>query len=153
MLFVANKMLCAMLIAALKIGFYQPIPHLSLNNHNQLENSMSAKLANAFSLRVNQVAQIESENLELKLLEVKSDSRCPSGVQCIWPGLVEIVIHVKTDNQAVELILIDQAGDANLASQTFDGYLIELVEVTPYSQKDQAIEIEDYSATLVVSGE
>ena len=150
---VANKMLCAMLVAALEIGFYQPISHLSLNNHNQLEDSIPANLANEFSLSVNQVALIESENLELKLLEVKNDSRCPSGVQCIWPGQVEIVIHAKTDNQSAELILIDQAGDANLASQTFDGYEIKLIEVTPYPQKDQTIEIEDYNATLVVSEE
>jgi hypothetical protein len=102
---------------------------------------------------VNQRARIESENLELKLLEVKNDSRCPSGVQCIWPGLVEIVIKVTRDEPDAEFILIDKEGDADSASQTFDGYLIKLIEVTPYPQKNQTIEIEDYSATLVVSRE
>ena len=150
---VAKRMLCAILIPVLTMGCYQPASNLSLNNQNQLENSIPVQLASPFPLRVNQIAAIESENLELKLLAVKNDSRCPSGVQCVWPGLVEIVIQVTRHERDAELILIDQEGDADSATQTFDGYLIKLIEVTPYPQKNQTIEIEDYSATLVISEE
>ena len=118
-----------------------------------MENSISVQLANPFSLRLNQIAVIKSENLQLKLLEVKNDSRCPSGIQCIWPGQVEIVISVAREDRDAELILIHREGDDDLASKTFDGYLIKLIEVTPYPQKNQTIEIEDYSATLVISKE
>ena len=135
------------------MGCYQPASNLSWHGQNQLENSLPVQLASPFPLRVNQIAVIESENLQLQLLEVKNDSRCPSGVQCVWSGLVEIVIKVTRDERYAQLILIAQPGDANSASQTFDGYLIKLIEVTPYPQKNQTIEIEDYSATLVVSRE
>ena len=147
---VVNKMLCAMLVAVMIMGCNQSASNLSLNNQNQSENPLSVKLENSFPLRVNQIAQIESEKLELKLLDVKSDSRCPSGTQCIWAGLVEIVIEVARHKHDAELILIDKQGDADSASQTFDGYLIKLIEVAPYPQKNQTIEIEDYTATLVV---
>ncbi len=150
---VTKRMLCAMLIAVITMGCYQLAPNVSLNNQNQLENFIPVQLASPFPLRVNQIAAIESENLELKLLAVKNDSRCPSGVQCVWPGLVEIVIHMTRHERDAELILIDQEGDADSANQTFDGYLIKLIEVTPYPQKNQTIEIEDYSATLVISEE
>ena len=150
---VAKRMLCTILIAVLTMGCYEPTSDADLNNQHQLENSIPVKLASPFPLRVNQIAVIESENLKLKLLAVKNDSRCPSGVQCIWPGLVEIVITVTRDNQDTELILINQEGDADSASQTFDDYLIKLIEVTPYPQKNQTIEIEDYNATLVISRE
>lgn len=150
---VTKRMLCAMLITVITMGCYQLAPNVSLNNQNQLENFIPVQLASPFPLRVNQIAAIESENLELKLLAVKNDSRCPSGVQCVWPGLVEIVIQVIRNERDAELILIDQEGDADSATQTFDGYLIKLIEVTPYPQKNQTIEIGDYSATLVISEE
>lgn len=153
MMLVAKRMLCTILIAVLTMGCYESTSDVDLNNQHQLENSIPVQLASPFPLRVNQIAVIESENLQLKLLEVKNDSRCPSGVQCIWPGLVEIVITVTRDNQDAELILIDKPGDPDSASQTFDDYLIKLIEVTPYPQKNQTIEIEDYSATLVISRE
>ncbi len=147
---VANKMLCVILIAGLTIGCYQPASNISLNNQNPSANSIPVKLANSFSLRVNQVGLIESENLELRLLEVRNDSRCPSGIECIWSGMVEIVINVTRDDHDAELILIDKEGEDDSASKTFDNYLIKLIEVTPYPRKNQTIEIEDYSATLKV---
>ncbi len=150
MMLVAKRMLCAMLIAVITMGCYQLAPNVSLNNQNQLENFIPVKLANSFPLRVNQIARIESENLEIKLLDVKNDSRCPSGVQCVWSGLIKIAIKVARHERDAEFILIDKEGDADSASQTFDGYLIKLIEVTPYPQKNQTIEIEDYSATLVI---
>lgn len=130
---VTKRMLCAMLITVITMGCYQLAPNVSLNNQNQLENFIPVQLASPFPLRVNQIAAIESENLELKLLAVKNDSRCPSGVQCVWPGLVEIVIQVIRNERDAELILIDQEGDADSATQTFDGYLIKLITVLTFS--------------------
>ncbi len=147
---VAKRMLCAMLIAVLTTGCYQLASNVSLSNQNQLENSIPVQLASPFSLSVNQTARIESENFDLKLLDVNNDSRCPSGVQCIWSGLVKIVIQVAKHERNAEFILIDKQGDPDLASQTFNGYLIKLIRVTPYPQKNQTIEIEDYRATLII---
>jgi hypothetical protein len=141
---------CIILIILLITGCYQSESNLSSSNHNQLKNSISVQLKNSFLLRVNQVAFIESENLELKLLEVKKDSRCPVGTQCIWPGLVEVTIKVRKNGRDIDLILIDK-GDDNSTPKVFDNYSVKLIEVTPYPRKNQAINKKDYSARLVVS--
>lgn len=148
---VANKMIYIILIILLTTGCYQSDLNLPLNNQNNLESSISAQLKNSFSLRVNQVAFIESENLELKLLEVKKDSRCPARTQCIWAGLVEIIIKVKKNNRDIRLILIDQGDNNNSKIKMFNNYFVKLIEVTPYPQKNQKIKTEDYSARFVVS--
>jgi hypothetical protein len=152
-LLVANKMLCIILMALLTIGCYQSESNLPSNNQNQLENSLSAQLKNSFSLKVNQIAFIESENLELKLLDVKKDSRCPAETQCIWTGLVEITIKVKKNDRNIELTLIDKGENNNSTSKVFDNYFVKLIEVTPYPQKNKIINTKDYSAKLVVSRE
>jgi hypothetical protein len=152
-LLVANKMLCIILMALLTIGCYQSESNLPSNNQNQLENSLSAQLKNSFSLKVNQVAFIESENLELKFLGVKKDSRCPTETQCIWTGLVEIIIKVKKNDQNIDLILIDRGDNNNSKTKVFDNYFVKLIEVIPYPPKNQTINTEDYSARLVVSRE
>jgi hypothetical protein len=150
-LLVANKILCTTLIIILATGCYQAESSLSSNNQNKLKNSLSAQLKNSFSLKVNQVAFIKSENLELKLLEVKKDSRCPAETQCIWTGLVEIVIKVKKNNRDIDLILIDKGENSNSTTKVFDNYFVKLIEITPYPQKNQTINTKDYSAKLMVS--
>lgn len=142
-----KKIVCMIVIAVLTMGCYQP----ALNQQNQLENWVSVQFDSPFTLQVNQIALIESENLQLQLVAVKNDSRCPNGLQCVWSGLVEIVIKVTRDDHDVELSLIDKPGDTDLANQTFASYLIKLIKVTPYPENNQTIELEDYSATLMVS--
>jgi hypothetical protein len=144
-------MLCIVLVALLTLGCYQLESNIPSNNQNQLEKSISAQLKKPFSIRVNQLAFVESENLELKLLDVKKDSRCPAKVQCIWAGLVEIIIKVKKKDRDIDLILIDRGDNNNSTTKVFDNYFVKLIEVTPYPQKNKKINIEDYRARLVVS--
>ena len=142
---------CIIIASLLIIGCYPASPSFLGHNQNPLENSTAAILANPFSIRVNQTAYIESENLELTLLEVKNESRCPTGTQCFWPGLVEVVIKIQQQEQVEELMLIAREDNESLATKTFNDYLIKLIEVEPYPQNNQAIAIEDYSASFLVS--
>lgn len=142
---------CIILIILLMTGCYQAESNLpSSNNQNRLENSISVQLKNSFSLRVNQVAFIKSENLELKLLDVKKDSRCPATTQCIWSGLVEIVIKVRQNGRDIDLTLIDKGDNNQSTTKVFDNYAVKLIEVTPYPQKQRAINKKDYNSRLVV---
>jgi hypothetical protein len=138
------------LIVLLIAGCYPSASNLPSNNQNQFKNSLSVQLKDSFSLRVNQVASIESENLELKLVEVKKDSRCPATAQCIWAGLVEIIVKAKKNGRDIDLTFIDK-GDNNSTTKVFDNYAVKLIEVTPYPRKNQAINKKDYSARFVVS--
>jgi hypothetical protein len=138
------------LIVLLIAGCYPSASNLPSNNQNQFKNSLSVQLKDSFSLRVNQVASIESENLELKLVEVKKDSRCPATAQCIWAGLVEIIVKARKNGRDIDLTFIDK-GDNNSTTKVFDNYAVKLIEVTPYPRKNQAINKKDYSARFVVS--
>jgi biopolymer transport protein ExbD len=144
---------CIILMILLTIGCYQAESSLpSSNNHDsQLENQISVQLKESFSLRVNQVAFIKAENLELKLVEVKKDSRCPATTQCIWNGLVEITIEARKNGRYIDIALIDKGDNNQPAIKVFDNYAVRLIEVTPYPQKKRTINKKDYSAKIVVS--
>jgi hypothetical protein len=51
-------------------------------------------------LGYNQVLRIEEEGLEVKFLGIISDSRCPKGAVCYWPG--EVVALVKVSKESTK---------------------------------------------------
>ena len=53
-----------------------------------------AELDVPFQLKINQTGFIKSENIKIFFLNVTEDSRCPSDVECIWPGQVTILINI-----------------------------------------------------------
>ncbi len=145
-----QKLLSIILIVVLTIGCHQLNGIPTSQNTNQLPNLIPINLGNQFELKVNQEALIDPEKIKIKFLNVEEDSRCPSDVQCVWPGQVKILVKVINQEQDLgEFNLISRVGEK--AVKTFDGYSIELIEVTPYPQKNQRPEISDYQVTLVVS--
>jgi len=57
--------------------------------------AIKTSLDSSFQLTHNQTAIIESENLSIKFVNVAEDSRCPVGVQCVWPGQAKIELEIK----------------------------------------------------------
>jgi hypothetical protein len=111
-----------------------------------------ADLGDPFQLKINQIGYIKSENIKIVFLNVTEDSRCPSDVDCIWPGQVTILINITKDNK--------DTGEYNLtlgtdfderAIKEFDGYSIKLMIVDPYPISTQEIELTDYIITLNVT--
>ena len=104
-----------------------------------------------FQLKINQTAYLKSENLEITLLNIQ-DSRCPSGVVCFWEGIARAWVNILQDNQDL--------GNFNLTSKNFQSglgvlqiknYMLELVDIEPYPQRGQNIELSDYSVTFMVT--
>jgi len=105
-----------------------------------------------FQLKVNQTTSLESDNIKVKFLNVTEDSRCPSGVTCVWQGQVKIFVNILENNQDLgDFSLTSRAGDKNLATQVFDGYSIQVVKVEPYPTSGKKISLLDYVATFVIS--
>ncbi|HSD05455.1 MAG TPA: plastocyanin/azurin family copper-binding protein [Nitrosopumilaceae archaeon] len=116
------------------------------------EEVVSATLATQFQLKTQQTAIIESENIQIKFLNVTEDSRCPSDVTCVWEGLVTILVNIKQNGQDLgDFKLTQRGGQEKLASQNFIGQKMDLVEVNPYPKSTEPISFSDYTATLVVS--
>lgn len=79
-------------------------------------------------------------------VEHVSDSRCPTGVVCVWEGEATVYLYVRTQNvQELVLSTVRQPKD------TVQNYEIELVDVSPYPDISREIEQEDYEVTLKIT--
>jgi len=65
-----------------------------------LRTSFVPSLGHSIILGYNQVLRIEEEGLEVKFLGIISDSRCPKGAVCYWPG--EVVALVKVSKESTK---------------------------------------------------
>jgi hypothetical protein len=110
--------------------------------------SQSVQLDNPFTLRVGQTATVAGEGLSVSFEGVPEDSRCPTGVQCVWAGNAVVQVVLSKDGKAAGFEL-----NTNLEPKTANylEYTIELVSLAPYpSSKGGPIAQSQYRATFVV---
>lgn len=110
--------------------------------------SSSVSLDTPFELRAGQTAVVSGEALSVTFESVPEDSRCPTGVQCVWAGnaVVRVVLSQGGKAAGVEL-------NTNLEPKTatYLNYTIELVSLAPYpSAKGGPIAQSQYRATFIV---
>lgn len=86
-------------------------------------------------------------DVSVSFTRIISDSRCPSDAECVWAGMVEVEVEVKTGNETRVLVLASASDNTALS---VGGYLITLGEVTPYPSLQNPIEAGDYRITLTV---
>jgi hypothetical protein len=111
-----------------------------------------AALDSDFQLTYNQTATLETENLTVKFIDVAEDSRCPVGVECIWPGQAKIDLEIKRQSDKPENIqLTSLAGEPGLAQKSIGDYNIRLVKVDPPRTTDRELKLSDYKITLKIS--
>lgn len=108
------------------------------------------KLEEEFQLGQDELAFFKSENIWIRFVNVREDSRCPADVLCVWQGRVSIAVNVIKGEQNIDFPLTVGESDS-LALQTFDGYYIRLIEVEPYPFSSHEIQSSEYIATLLVS--
>ena len=118
----------------------------------ETKESMPSINETQFQLKINQTASIESSNIKVKFLNVTGDSRCPSDVTCVWEGQIKIFVHIiKNNHDLGDFNLTSRGGQKNLALQSFDGYLIQILKVEPYPTSGKRILPSDYVSTFVIS--
>lgn len=104
-----------------------------------------------FKLNIGQAAVIETENLNIKFINVTEDSRCPSDVQCIWEGQAIVQISISKDNQNINTFnLTERAGHDELSILSLNGYSINLKKVEPYPVSTKKIVPNDYFIILQI---
>lgn len=114
------------------------------------EEIVNINLNTEFQLKINQVAFLKSENIKIKFLNILEDSRCPSGVQCVWQGQARVQINIEKDNNNLgDFILTSLAGKENISIKDFDGYTIQLLEVMPHPKYNEKAET-DKTIRLIV---
>jgi len=113
-------------------------------------NSDTVSLGQEFSLRIGESASIRGEELQVKFSEVTEDSRCPTGVVCIWEGRVSCLVEI-TYRESLHQVELTEPGLTSWPPEnTFKEYKIAY-HVEPYPQAGTEIVAEDYRLFLRIS--
>jgi len=107
-------------------------------------------------LRVGQSATLDEGALEISLVQMVEDSRCPMNVMCVWMGRAVVSVHVTVDgvdrgDATVTLSpgpMTEQSTDLNA---TVDRYTLILGDLQPYPRAGQPQPLEQRVATIHVS--
>lgn len=115
--------------------------------------STSVPLAEEFRIKIGQQVTISGQKLKIKFSAVQDESRCPTGVQCVWEGNAAVVVRVlKKPGKAVRATLNTNAS-VKPGQLEYKGYSIRLVGLNPHPKAEQLIEPKDYEAVLIVTRE
>jgi hypothetical protein len=68
---------------------------------------ISVESGKPFGLRIGQTANIDAERLSVMLLNVVSDSRCPSNVSCAVSGELIVDVRINQDGQDLGTLQLD----------------------------------------------
>lgn len=113
--------------------------------------SRKVSLNEQFTIKAGHQVVIKGEKLSVQFSSVQNESRCPTGVQCVWEGNAAISIEVsKKRKKSVRAIL-----NTNTAIQpnelAYKNYRIKLLGLNPYPRIDEKIEPKDYEAVMIVT--
>jgi hypothetical protein len=114
------------------------------------EEVVQFKLNETFELMPGQTMACEGSDLQLTFVEVKDDSRCPKGVDCIRAGEAHVIVKV-TGASTEEVTLEIGAGQQTNPSQFTNSYQIQATALEPYPEDGKKTEPADYRLSLRVS--
>jgi len=100
-------------------------------------------------LAIGQSAKAPNTDITVSFEEVVEDSRCPTGVRCIWAGEAVVKISIKTANGSPSSYTLHTDSQSAREAE-HGGYRVQLLAVTPYPSGDTPIRSEDYRVTLSV---
>jgi hypothetical protein len=103
------------------------------------------------TLAPGQSAAVSDGQLQLRFDDVRRDSRCPTGEQCVAAGSADVVISVTGPRGTTAYTLTGGAGQP--ASVTHDGEVIALLELQPVPKGTRQIPRAEYRATFQVGGD
>jgi hypothetical protein len=111
---------------------------------------IEAGLGQEVTLSEGQTATIQGESLKIKFIDVTNDSRCPTGVTCIWAGEVKCNVEI-TDIEGGELqTLVQSGGTSGFASTAFNEYRINF-NVQPHPVAGKEISQGEYRLILKIN--
>ena len=105
-------------------------------------------LSREFQLKVGQEVLVKEAGIKVSLNAIVEDSRCPTGVQCIWAGNGKV--SVKLSKAKTEAVSVELNTSAGPRSSTYQGYDVKLVGLDPYPKDGVTISKDAYTVTLMV---
>ena len=114
------------------------------------DDPIAVSLNENFELRAGESAKINSDNVEVSLLAITSDSRCGKGEVCITEGDAIVRISLQFAGQAKEEHEL-HTGSRMQSAVDFANLSVALVALNPPAISGRVIEAEAYVATLRVA--
>lgn len=101
------------------------------------------------TLAYNECVNDPENRISICLDSVVNDSRCPTGVMCIWEGNAEVRFRLEQpDQRRVMFNLNTHRGFRN--DTTISGYKITLTGLNPYPVYNRETDPRDYKAELLI---
>ncbi len=94
-----------------------------------------------FDLPVGKKAILKGEDISIEFYSVIADSRCPTGVTCIWAGEARCKVLVSQKGQT-EVVILIQSGSAE-GTGVIGGYQVSF-HLKPYPEHEILIGPMDY---------
>jgi hypothetical protein len=110
----------------------------------------TVSLGHSFSLAVGQSASIDGEDLAIRFIDVIADSRCPSGVVCIWQGEVACLVEITYSGTGQQKVLTYPGLTQEPSNAQFGPYQFTF-SVEPYPEAGEEIEKSEYRLNLLVT--
>ncbi len=119
----------------------------------QCEHLPTFQLEEPFTLKLGEQKMASEDNaMILHFSRVKEDSRCPSGVNCVWEGeVVTELILGKLGADTLDLTFRPGREKASVGRSM--GYHFRLIEVNPYPTKGVEMDSVKYNIVLEVKKE
>ena len=117
----------------------QPVPEV-----------VTTTLGTEFDLRLGQSARIGDSGVTLVFQSVVEDSRCPTGVVCVWEGNGRVALGFRQAEDPLQTTELNTTLDPRAAEVL--GILVELVALLPWPVDGVATPQEDYVLRLKASG-
>lgn len=121
-----------------------------INKHCKAPTNSVLSLGQNFELGYGEQATIESENLTITFTKILEDSRCPTGVQCIWAGNARIKLKLEQPSAGAAFIELNTS-ERYESRSAYLTYTIELLQLMPYPDASQPMEASAYCAVITVS--
>lgn len=91
----------------------------------------------------------KTNNIEVKLVEIVEDSRCPEGVSCMWAGEAIVLIDIFKDGEKVERKKVTFNSEDPMIFSS-EKLTIKGLNVMPYPKDGEKINPKDYYLQLDV---
>lgn len=102
-----------------------------------------------FSLGRGEVARLTSTNVAMQFDRVSADSRCPTGVTCVWEGDATVWLRARIGEASRALELHTSQRFSTEAS--VEGLLVRLIKLAPRPDRSGPPDPTQYVVTLMVT--
>ena len=113
--------------------------------------SRKVSLNEQFTIKAGQQVAIKGEKLSVQFSSVQNESRCPTGVQCVWAGNAAISIEVSKKRKKAEQAILNTNTAIQPSELAYKKYRIKLLGLNPYPRIDEKIDARDYEAVMIVT--